>query len=178
MSGAVSARVLRRRSQTSVKNILVAIDECESVSVASPIMRRAIEMATAFSSKVWILHIVPHPGDTVFNVDRQLLRREIRDEMRNEHEHLHRLAQCLRDRQIQATALLVEGGGAARMILEESNRLDADLIILGCHTHTLIYSVLAEGTEEGLLSRCSRPILFVPDRPDQASKPASSNPTA
>jgi nucleotide-binding universal stress UspA family protein len=144
-----------------VKNILVAIDDCEATTIESPILERTIELATAFSSKVWILHIVPHTGEAPFNVDSKVLRREAAAELHHEHKFLQHLAQCLRDRGIDATALLVEGP-IIKTILKESDRLDIDLIVLGCHRHSLLYGVLVEFTEEGLLSKCPRPIMFAP----------------
>jgi nucleotide-binding universal stress UspA family protein len=144
-----------------VKNILVAIDDCETTAITTPIMERTLELASAFSSKVWILHIVPHPGQPPFNVDSRILRGEVAAELRHEHKFLQHLAQGLRDQGIDATALLVEGA-ITRTILKESDRLDIDLIILGCHKHGLLYGALMEFTEEGLLSKCPRPIMFVP----------------
>lgn len=145
-----------------MKNILVTIDDCETTTVASPIMERTLELASAFSSKVWILHIVPITSQsTPFNVDSKVLRREIAAELRTEHDFLQHLAQCMRDRGIDATALLVEGA-TIRSILKESERLDIDLIVLGCHKHGHLYGVLTEFTEEGLLSTCTRPVMFIP----------------
>ena len=144
-----------------MKNILVAIESCETTTIASPIMERTLELASAFSSKVWVLHIVPHSREAPFNIDSKTLRREVSAELRHEHEFLQHLAQCLRDRDIDATALLVEGA-VIRTILKESDRLDIDLIVLGCHRHGLLYGALMDVTEEGLLSKCTRPIMFVP----------------
>ena len=145
-----------------MKNILVAIDSCETITIASPIMERTLELASAFSSKVWILHIVPHSRQPPFNVDDKTLRQEVAAEFRHEHEFLQHLAQCLRDRDVDANALLVEGA-TIRTILKESDRLDIDLIVVGCHKHGLLYGALMDVTEEGLLSNCSRPIMFVPE---------------
>ena len=144
-----------------VKNILVAIESCEATTIASPIMERTLELAGALSSKVWILHVVPHPRDTPFNIDSKTLRRETAAELLHEHEFLQYLAQCLRDRDIDASALLVEGA-TIKTILKESDCLDIDLIILGCQKHGLLYCALMDVTEEGLLSKCTRPIMFVP----------------
>jgi len=145
-----------------VKNILVVIDGFEDTSIASPIMERILELASAFSSKVWIIHIVPDTRrSTPFNIDGKVLRREVAAELCNEHDYLQLLAQCLRDRDIEAKALLIEGA-TIRTILKESDRLDIDLIVLGCHRHATLYGVLTEFTEEGLLSKCPCPIMFVP----------------
>ena len=51
---------------------------------------------------------------------------------------------------------------ALNTILKESERLDIDLIVLGCQRHSLLYGALMDVTEEGLLSKCAYPIMFVP----------------
>ncbi|MEN8133458.1 MAG: universal stress protein, partial [Pseudomonadota bacterium] len=76
-------------------------------------------------------------------------------------ELLQQLAQCLRDRDIDTKAMLVEGA-TIKTLLKESERLDVDLIVLGCHKHGLLYGAIMDVTEEGLLSKCPRPIMFVP----------------
>lgn len=144
-----------------MKNILVAIDDHEAVTVASPIIARTLELAIAFSSKVWLLHIVPPARQAPFNIDKDVLRSGMAGELHHEHKFLHHLAQSLREKRVDATALLVEGP-VIRTLLDESERLEIDLIVLGCHRHGLLYGALAEFTEEGLLSKCPRPIMFVP----------------
>ena len=145
-----------------MKNILVAVDDIENTSITSPIMERTLELACAFSSKVWILHVVPHTHqNTPFNIDTSVLRREVAAELHEQHTFLQNLAQSMRDRDVNAKALLIEGA-TIKTILKESERLDIDLIILGCFRHSLLYGVLTEFTEEGLLSKCPRPIMFIP----------------
>ena len=144
-----------------MKNILVVIESCETITLESPILERTHELASAFLSKVSVLHIVPHPREAPFNVDTETLRKQVNTELRKEHEFLQHLAQGLQDRDIDATALLVKGP-TIKTILKESDRLDVDLIILGCHSHGLLYGALMDATEEGLLSKCLRPIMFVP----------------
>ena len=145
-----------------MKNLLVAIESCEAVTVASPIMQCTIDLASAMSSKVWLLHSVPRARQPPFNIDDTTLRREVAAEYHHEHEFLQRLAQCLRDRDIEANALLVEGSPVSA-ILKEADRLDIDLIILGCHRSGLLYHALLDATEAGLVGKCPRPIMFIPD---------------
>ena len=145
-----------------MKNILVAIDDIETTNIASPLMERTIELASAFSSKVWIIHIVPKTREPApFNVDARVLRHEGAAELSNEHEFLQTLARCLRDRGIEAKALLIEGA-TVNTLLRETERLAIDLIVLGCHRHRVPYGVLMEFTEEGVLGKCPRPIMYVP----------------
>ena len=125
-------------------------------------MQRTMELAGAFSSKVWILHVVPdtdrpHP----YNVDRRTLRGEVAGELRGEREFLHRLAECLRERGVAASAHLAEGA-TIETILGEAERLDADLVMLGCHRHSLLLGQFTEFVEQGLLGKCRRPVMFVP----------------
>lgn len=145
-----------------MKKILLTIDDCDSTSTASPIVERTLELAGAFSSKVWIIHVVPDSRhQEPFNVDSNTLRREVAGELRNQHDYLNRLAECLRGRGVDAVAHLLEGP-TIRTILEEAERLEVDLIILGCHKHNLLLGVLTEFAAEGVLSRCPRPVMFVP----------------
>lgn len=144
-----------------MKNLLVAIEDCETTTIESSIMERARELAAAFGSRVWLVHVVPRPGEAPFNIDREVMRREVAAEYRHEHDFLQHLAGCLRERGVEARALLIEGS-PARALQQEADRLKVDLMILGCHRHGLAYGVLLDATEEGLLGKCRCPMMFVP----------------
>ena len=144
-----------------MKSILVAIDNFESTTTRSPLIEKTIELAKAFSSKVWLLHVAPQSGQPPYSVDDKVFRREIAHELHDEHEYLQQFARCLRERDIQSSSLLVEGP-TIKTILIESDRLDVDLIILGCHKHGELFAALMNNTDEGLLSTCTRPLMFVP----------------
>ena len=142
-------------------NILVAIDSFESTTITSPLMQKTIELAKAFSSKVWILHVAPKLREAPFNIDKKVLRDEVAHELHEEHELLHQLARSLRDQNIDATSLLIEGS-TINSILHKSEQLDIDLIILGCHRHSELFGAIMNDTGEGLIAKCSLPIMFIP----------------
>ena len=144
-----------------MNNILVAIDDCQSTTITSPIMERVIELADAFSSKVKILHVVPQSRQIPFNVNEKVIRHEVAHELYDEHKLLQQLSKSLRNKNIEATSLLAEGA-VIKTILYESDRLNVDLIILGHHRHSELYDALMKGTEEGMLKKCPLPIMFVP----------------
>lgn len=144
-----------------MKNILVAIEDCRTTTVESPLIKQAIVLAHVFSCKIKILHVVPRSIQQPFNIDKKTLRDEVAHELHDEHKLLQHLTQCLRNKNIDATSLLVEGE-IIKTILRESDRFNIDLIILGRHRHCLLYSALMNGTEESLLRKCSHPIMFVP----------------
>ena len=145
-----------------MKNILVAIESCETTTIASPLVEKTLELACAFSSKVWVLHVAPPSRQHPYNVDSKISRHAVSDELRHEHEFLQHLAKCMQNKNVDATALLVQGP-IISTILNESERLGIDLAVLGCHKHGLLYGALMEDTEEGLLSKCTRPIMFIPE---------------
>ncbi len=144
-----------------MNNILVAIESCETTTIASPIVEKALELAGAFSSKVWVLHVVPPPRQP-YNIDSKISRHALSEELHHEHEFLQHLAKCVQNKGVDASALLVEGP-IISTILNESERLEIDLIVLGCHRHGMLYGALMDITEEGLLSKCTRPIMFIPE---------------
>ena len=147
-----------------MKTILVAIENIEGTGLTSPAIEHTVELAHSFSSKVWLVHVVPRLGTTPFTVPREVLRDEAAGELHHEHKIMQRLTAALRNRGINATALLVEGV-TVKTILEEAERLDADLIVVGSHSHGLLYRALLDGTGERLLNESTRPILFIPEPP-------------
>ena len=147
-----------------MKTILVAIENIEGTELTSPLIKTTMQLAAGFASKVWLIHIVPRLGTTPFTVPRELLRDHAATELHHEHKIMHQLTAAMRDRGIDATALLVEGA-TVKTILAEAERLDADLIVVGSHSHSGLYRALLDGTEERLLNDSKRPILFVPEPP-------------
>ena len=87
----------------------MAIESCETTTIASPIVKKTLELASAFSSKVWVLHVAPPSRQHPYNVDSNISRHAISDELRHEHEFLQHLAKCMQNKNVDATALLVQG---------------------------------------------------------------------
>ena len=147
-----------------MKTILVAIENIDGTILTSPVIEHTMELAHSFSSKVWLVHVVPRLGTTPFTVPREMLRDQAASELHREHKFMQGLTGALRDLDIDATALLVEGV-TVKTILEEADRLEVDLIVVGSHSHGLLYRALLDGTGERLLNESTRPILFVPELP-------------
>lgn len=53
-------------------------------------------------------------------------------------------------------------GTVVAKILEESTRVDAEMIIVGSHGHGLLHHVLVGNVPEGLLRKSERPVVVVP----------------
>jgi nucleotide-binding universal stress UspA family protein len=147
-----------------MKTILVAVENIEALTLSVPVMERTIELAHAFGSKVWLVHVVPRLGTTPFTVPREALREGAATELHHEHKLLQEVTAHLREGGIDAGALLIEGS-TVRSLLQEAERLHADLIVVGSHSHSLFYRALLDGTGERLLNESKRPVLFVPEPP-------------
>ena len=143
-----------------MKNILMTVKDCETTTINSPVVEKTIELASKHSSKVQIIHVAPPPRPP-YNIDSEVFRIEIENELRHEHDQLQDLAAKMHDLGIVAEVILVQGSIITKL-LQQSEWLAIDLIILGRHKHGPLYSMLMDDTDEGLLARCSCPIMFVP----------------
>ena len=144
-----------------MKNILLTIKEFENASITSPIVQQTVDLARSTSSKVHVLHVVPSSNQSPYNIDAELFRRGVADELRHEHKCLQQLTEDMRRANVDARALLVKGP-IISMILYEAERLAANLIILGRHRHGPLYLALMDNTDQGLISKCECPVMFVP----------------
>lgn len=151
-----------------MKNILVAIDfpSPASGSSAAPGTEAAVSaaqrLAKALSGRVWLIHAArPDPEFVGYEPGPVVERHHRALELRREHRQLQDLAAELRSRGIDTTALLVEGS-AVEKILEEADRLAADLIILGGRHHGVLYRTIIGSVQEGIIRHTKRPVLIVP----------------
>lgn len=143
-----------------MKNILLTIKDYETTTITSSIVEKAAELAGYCSGKVYLIHVTPPPGHAPYNIDSEMFRREIANELRHEHKSLHDLAKSMRDKGIDTTAMLVQGP-IISTILQESRRLAIDLVILGRHKHGPLYNALMDDTD-GLLAKSACPVMLVP----------------
>ncbi len=148
-----------------MRSILVSID-------FSPVTERVVEqaamLAERFSAALWLIHIIaPEPDFVGYDVGPQSVRDQVAAEIRRDHSDLHDVAESLRARSLDATALLIRGATVAK-ILEEARKLDVDLIVMGSHGHGAVYRTLLGSVSEGVLRKAPCPVLVVPARPQRA----------
>jgi len=142
-----------------MKNILVSIDFNKGEDL---IIKKAIEIAEKFNSKVWSIHITaPEPDFVGYNVGPEYIRENRANELRKEHKILEEHAKNLNDQGIEAQGLLIQGA-TIEMILEESKKLKVDLIIAGHQEHNFIYKAFIGSVSAGLIKKSKIPILIVP----------------
>jgi nucleotide-binding universal stress UspA family protein len=144
-----------------VKTILAAIDFSE---VTEHVVGRSALLAEALGSRLWLVHVAaPDPDFAGYDAGPDVVRDQVAKHLREEHRALQTMAEELRGRGIDTTALLVQGATVAT-ILQEATKLEADLIVVGSHGRGAISRALLGSTSEGVLHKAVVPVLIVPTR--------------
>ena len=71
-----------------------------------------------------------------------------------------RYTNMLKKKGVNATGLLVQGA-TIKMIMEEANKLNANLIIAGHNQHDFIYKAFFASVLEKIVKKAKRPVLIV-----------------
>jgi nucleotide-binding universal stress UspA family protein len=144
-----------------MKRILVALDFSE---VTEKLLAQACSLASAFEAELRFLHVAaPNPAFVGYEAGPQAVREQRAELLRREHRLLQDLAERARRRGIDAKAVLVQGP-TVQTILEQAEKSEAELIVLGSHGHGMLYTALLGSVSEGVVRDARSPILLVPAR--------------
>lgn len=144
-----------------MKSIVAAIDFSERTDA---VIQLASIQAKAFGAHLWLLHAAaPEPGFVGYDAGPQSVRDNVAKHIRERHREIQDLAESVRQGGVEATALLVRGS-TVKALLTESERLEADLIVLGSHGHGLMHRVLLGSVSQEILQKSSIPVLLIPHR--------------
>lgn len=142
-----------------MKNILVTIDFEEKGQL---LINKAAEIAEKFGSKLWLVHVAaPNPDFIGYEVGPQYIRDVLAKDLRNEHKLLQGFTNQLKEKNINAEGLLVQGT-TIETIVELIDKLAIDLIVIGKHKHGFFHKTFMVSTDESLLEKANIPVLVVP----------------
>jgi nucleotide-binding universal stress UspA family protein len=142
-----------------MKNILVTIDFDSNEKL---LIDQAYKIAKAFHSKLWLMHIAaPDPDFVGYDVGPQYIRDGRATDLRKEHQLIQDCSMELEKKGIHSEGLLVQGP-TIEMILEESKKLNIDLIIAGHHEHGFFYNAFTQSVSAELIKKSKVPVLIVP----------------
>jgi nucleotide-binding universal stress UspA family protein len=142
-----------------LKNILVPIDFS---SISGTVVDFARTLAECFSAKLWLVHVAsPDPDFVGYDAGPQSVRDQVAEHLRDEHQRLQATASELRDGGVDATALLVQGVTAEK-ILAEAEQHTADLIVMGSHGHGAVHRALMGSVSERVLRKADCPVTLIP----------------
>jgi nucleotide-binding universal stress UspA family protein len=142
-----------------MKNILVTVDFEDETSV---LVENSIQLAQAFGSKVWILHITaPEPDFVGYRVGPQYIRDVRAEELRKEHKLIHQYTDQMKRLGIDADGLLIQGA-TAEMILNETVNLNIDLLIIGRRKHGFFGKLFGDNIVSTIIEKAEVPVLLIP----------------
>lgn len=142
-----------------MKNILVPIDLSNATH---QVLAVAVTLAGPLGSKLWLVHVAaPDPDFVGFKTGPQYVREHRAEILRKEHVDLQDMAASLEKQGLQAEALLVQGP-TAETLLDEVERLKADLIIMGSHGRSGLFKAFLGSVSEQVLRDSKVPVLIVP----------------
>lgn len=142
-----------------MKRILAAVDFSP---ISDDVVRHAADLAEALPAALTLLHVAaPDPDFVGYEAGPRSVRELRAHELRDEHRGLQEAAERLRERGIDAEALLIQGQ-TVDTIIERANHLGAELIVLGSHGHGAVYRAFMGSVSEGVMRAAACPVLVIP----------------
>lgn len=150
---------LQLLNEYNMKNILVTIDFDVKTTL---LIDNAHKLAKAFNSKIWLVHIAaPDPDFVGYEIGPQYIRDSRANDLREEHRQLQSYAKELNKEGIEAEGLLIQGA-TIEMIIQESKKLQIELIIAGHHKHNFLYNAFIGSVSRKIIEVSKIPILIIP----------------
>jgi nucleotide-binding universal stress UspA family protein len=141
------------------KNILALIDFSRT---SGQVVTRAGDLALFYDAKCWLIHVAtPDPEFVGYNVGPQYIRDHRAGVLRKEHQKLEAYKAELLQKNIDCEILLVQGQ-TNPTIMEEIDKLNIDMIVLGSHGRTRLYDLLVGSVCEYLLRYAPVPLVIIP----------------
>ena len=142
-----------------MKNILVGIDFHEKTE---SLIQHSVDFAKKIKAKLWLLHVAsPDPDFIGFEAGPQFIRDERAEKLWDEHKKLWEFTQKIEQKGVDADGLLIQGA-TIETILEESIKLNIDLIITGYHEHNFLYNAFFGNTCIQIIKESKIPVLVFP----------------
>lgn len=144
-----------------MNTILVPIDFSHA---AQAVLDQAKQLAKAQGAKVILLHVEPpEPGFIGYEPGPQHVRDIVAQEAKDNHHRLHETRDALAADGVEADVLLIQGPTVEK-VLEECDRLNADMIVMGSHGHGALFDLLIGSVSEGVIRGAKVPVVIVPAR--------------
>ncbi|MBD3422191.1 MAG: hypothetical protein GF398_18925 [Chitinivibrionales bacterium] len=142
-----------------MKNIVAPIDFSR---VTERILLISSQLAHAFGSKVWLIHVVspePYPAD--YSAGPQSVRDNAAEKLKSAHQDLQNQSRRLKEMGIAATALLVKGD-VVDEITRHAKKVNADLVVMGEYGHSEVRDLIMGSAAKGMMKKHICPLLFLP----------------
>ncbi len=139
--------------------LLVAVDFSDQTDM---ILRVATRLAKGLDASVWVVHAAePEPDFVGYDAGPEVVRGQVAKELREEHRHLQRYTDQLRDAGVEAKAMLVRGP-TVEELLAMAEKQGADLIVVGSHGRGMVAEMMLGSVSQGLIRAGRWPVTVVP----------------
>ena len=142
-----------------MKIILAAVDFSHATDVVAA---TAADLTKALGGTLHLLHVeAPDPEFVGYEPGPQHVRDQVAKSIaRNRHEIVE-LRDRLQGQGIDVHCLVIQGPTIDK-IIEEAQRLGADVIVAGSHGHGAMHHLVLGSVSEGLIRKAPCPVLVVP----------------
>ncbi|MBT8479689.1 MAG: universal stress protein [Gemmatimonadetes bacterium] len=114
--------------------------------------------------EIYLLHVAePDPSFVGYEAGPDEVRHDVAVEFKREHEQLHAMADRLREQGHEVSALMVQGP-TVQTILEQSEKLGAEVIVVGSHGRGKLFDLVVGSVSAGVIRKSAVPVLVVPTR--------------
>lgn len=144
-----------------MKSILVAVDFTD---VTPAVVAEAEKLARAFGAELTVVHVAePNPDFVGYEAGPKSVRDAEAKHLREEHSQLHEIAEKMRADGVNVKGLVLQGPTVEK-IIEEVDKLNADMIVMGNHQHGPLHRFFLGSATEGVIRQNRCPVLVVPSR--------------
>lgn len=141
--------------------VLIAVDVSHP---PQPLLEDCVRLLRGALDEVWLLHVAePDPDFVGYGVDPTVMRDQVAEGYHREHRQLQEMAEGLRSQGIAATALLIQGETVSA-IVQQAERLNVDLIVVGSRKAGPLHHFLTGGLSQSGLKASGKPVLLMPVR--------------
>lgn len=142
-----------------MKRIVALVDFSD---MTFKLLKQAHQLASAFGSEVVLLHVVsPDPVVVDFGMAPTVYRPPSPETIAAEGNRLAELQESMEKFGVRTSTRQIQGTRVEDLI-EECQRLGADLIIVGSHGHGSLYNLLVGSITSQVLKSAPCPVLVVP----------------
>jgi nucleotide-binding universal stress UspA family protein len=142
-----------------MKTIIVAVDFSDKTHL---LLGEAKKIAECFNSDVYLIHVAaPEPDFIGYKTGPDEERDSRSSKLHLEKKELERYARNLKKSGINTTSLLIQGE-TSKLLIQESTRLHANMLIMGTHSKSLASSVILGNISKEIVKNADCPILLVP----------------
>ncbi len=142
-----------------MKTIVALVDFSD---VALKVLNQVQRLAQAFKSHVTILHGVPktHTAVDVGIASPTISQEPTPEQIQADLARLQKITEPLRGFGVDVTLKQFHDASVGH-IVEESLKLEADLIVVGSHQHNAFYNLLVGSVNDQILKQAKGPVLVV-----------------